>query len=130
MTLTQSAPDHSPDQWRSHVAEVLTRARNRSRMLERLGGPRARHLALFVGSGHAPNIEAGRAVMEMAPLMPEITFLLAGRHSRFLDHRRVPANVRLLGPVGDDQLADLLGAADVALNPMGTGGEVTEELQV
>jgi len=33
MTLTQSAPDHSPGHWRSHVAEVLTRARNRSRLL-------------------------------------------------------------------------------------------------
>ena len=98
------------------------RARNRNRMLERLGGPGARHLALFVGSGHAPNIEAGRSVLEMAPTLADVTFLLAGRHSRFLDHRRLPANVRLLGPIGDDQLADVLAAADVALNPMSTGG--------
>ena len=54
--------------------------------------------------------------------MPDVTFLLAGRHSRFLDQRRIPDNVRLLGPIGDDQLGDLLAAADVALNPMDTGG--------
>lgn len=98
------------------------RARLRARMLDRLGGAPARQLAVFVGSGHSPNIEAGRALMEMAPRVPEVLFLLAGRHSRFLDQRRVPANVRLLGPVGEDQLTDVLAAADVALNPMGTGG--------
>jgi glycosyltransferase involved in cell wall biosynthesis len=98
------------------------RARNRMRVIQRLGGDGTRHLALFVGSGHAPNIEAGRAILAMAPSVPDVTFLLAGRHSRFLDQRRIPDNVRLLGPIGDDQLGDLLAAADVALNPMGTGG--------
>jgi TIGR03440 family protein len=33
MTLTRSASDRSPGHWRSHVAEVLTRARNRSQLL-------------------------------------------------------------------------------------------------
>jgi gamma-glutamyl hercynylcysteine S-oxide synthase len=33
MTLTQSAADQSPGHWRTHVAEVLTRARKRSRLL-------------------------------------------------------------------------------------------------
>ena len=33
MTLTPSAPGRSAEQWRSHVASVLTRARNRSQLL-------------------------------------------------------------------------------------------------
>ncbi|MEO6143103.1 MAG: ergothioneine biosynthesis protein EgtB [Dermatophilaceae bacterium] len=33
MTNNQQLPDRSQDQWRSHVAEVLTRARDRSRLL-------------------------------------------------------------------------------------------------
>ena len=33
MTLTPTAPDRSPGQWRSLVADVLTRARNRSQLL-------------------------------------------------------------------------------------------------
>ena len=33
MTLARSALDYTPEQWRSHVAEVLTRARDRSKML-------------------------------------------------------------------------------------------------
>lgn len=131
---TALATDHSLDPDRIAVVpngvdtravaftDIDARVRNRTRMLKRLGGPGARHLALFVGSAHAPNIDAGRAVLEMAEGMTDVTFLLAGRHSRFLDHRHIGANVRLLGPIGDDQLADLLAAADVALNPMGTGG--------
>jgi iron(II)-dependent oxidoreductase len=33
MTMTAPAPERTPEQWRSHVAEVLTRARDRSRLL-------------------------------------------------------------------------------------------------
>lgn len=33
MTIASSAADRTPEHWRSHVAEVLTRARNRSRIL-------------------------------------------------------------------------------------------------
>jgi len=33
MTIARSAADRTPEQWRSHVAEVLTRSRNRSQSL-------------------------------------------------------------------------------------------------
>ncbi|HYO17107.1 MAG TPA: ergothioneine biosynthesis protein EgtB [Dermatophilaceae bacterium] len=33
MTMTKPAPDLAPEQWRSHIAEVLTRARDRSQLL-------------------------------------------------------------------------------------------------
>ncbi|MFM7064237.1 MAG: glycosyltransferase family 4 protein, partial [Actinomycetes bacterium] len=85
-------------------------------------GPGVRRVAVFVGSGHAPNIEAGRVLLRLAGDLPDTLFLLAGRHSLFLEPRRTASNVRLLGEVGASQLADLLAVSDVALNPMTTGG--------
>ncbi|MFM7061909.1 MAG: glycosyltransferase family 4 protein, partial [Actinomycetes bacterium] len=99
------------------------RRTRRAGLLSRYGaGPDVRHVAVFVGSGHAPNIEAGRVLLKVAADLPDTLFLLAGRHSLFLEPRRSAPNVRLLGEVGRSQLADLLGGADVALNPMTTGG--------
>jgi glycosyltransferase involved in cell wall biosynthesis len=83
----------------------------------------ARRLALFIGSAHGPNIEAGRSLVSAAAHLHDIEFLLVGRHSTQLG--RVPrraGNVHLLGEVTDAHLELLLGGADVALNPMTTGG--------
>ena len=80
-----------------------------------------RPAALFVGSGHGPNIDAGRAIIEVAREVPDIDFLLAGRHSSLLNVRHLPPNVRVLGPVSDDLLDLLLSACDLALNPMSAG---------
>lgn len=82
----------------------------------------APHVAVFVGSGHGPNSEAGRAIVALAPALPDITFVLAGRHSDALRGRRLPSNVRLLGSVSDSDLDLLLSGADLALNPITTGG--------
>jgi glycosyltransferase involved in cell wall biosynthesis len=54
--------------------------------------------------------------------MPQVDFLLAGRHSDELHRSNLPPNVHLLGTVSDDELELLLGAADMALNPIHTGG--------
>ena len=95
----------------------------RAELLEHYdAGPTVRRIAVFVGSGHAPNIEAGRVLLKIADDLPDTLLLLAGRHSLFLEQRRTAPNVRLLGEVGALQLADLLAGADVALNPMTTGG--------
>lgn len=80
-----------------------------------------RPVALFVGSGHGPNIEAGRAIIEAARDVPGVDFLLAGRHSSLLDVHHLPPNVRVLGLVSDDLLDLLLSACDLALNPMRAG---------
>ena len=80
-----------------------------------------RPAALFVGSGHGPNIDAGRVIIEVAREVPDIDFLLAGRHSSLLNVRHLPPNVRVLGPVSDDLLDLLLSACDLALNPMSAG---------
>jgi glycosyltransferase involved in cell wall biosynthesis len=92
------------------------------RVLAQLRAPAdTTHIALFVGSAHRPNIVAGRAIAQLAPQLPHVLFVLAGRHTDQLDHD-VATNVRLLGEVSRDRLEDLLAAADVALNPMVTGG--------
>lgn len=80
-----------------------------------------RPAALFVGSGHGPNIDAGRAIIEVAREVPDVDFLLAGRHSSLLNVRHLPPNVRVLGLVSDDLLDLLLAACDIALNPMSAG---------
>jgi len=110
---TSAVPFTPLDERRARRAELLTRYG---------AGAGVRHVAVFVGSGHAPNIEAGRVLLKIAGDLPDTLLLLAGRHSLFLEPRRSAPNVRLLGEVGRTQLADLLAGADVALNPMTTGG--------
>ena len=84
-----------------------------------LGGHRP--TALFVGSGHRPNIDAGRDIIEVAHRLPHVDFLLAGRHSTLLHVPHAPSNVHLLGVVPGDLLDLLLTGCDVALNPMHAG---------
>jgi glycosyltransferase involved in cell wall biosynthesis len=85
------------------------------------GIPTTAPTALFIGSGHRPNIEAGRAIIHFAHHLPEVQFLLAGRHSERLHRRGLPDNVSLLGVVDDDLLELLLTGSTVALNPMEGG---------
>jgi glycosyltransferase involved in cell wall biosynthesis len=97
------------------------RRRRRLALATDLGLDPGRPAALFIGSGHGPNIDAGRAIVNVAHHLPDVDFLLAGRHSGLLGITHLPANVRLLGVV-DDELHDLLLAAcDLALNPMNAG---------
>jgi glycosyltransferase involved in cell wall biosynthesis len=94
----------------------------RRRVLALLEAPSdVRHVALFVGSAHRPNILAGRSILHLAPRLGDVLFVLAGRHTDQLD-RDVPSNVRLVGQVSSERLEELLRAADVALNPMEAGG--------
>jgi glycosyltransferase involved in cell wall biosynthesis len=99
------------------------RLRRRAALLGHLGlHPSTRTLALFVGSGHGPNIDAGRTIIAAAMQLPKVEFLLVGRHSEELHHSKLPGNIHLLGRVPADELDRLLSACDVALNPIRTGG--------
>lgn len=86
-----------------------------------LGLERNRPVALFVGSGHLPNIEAGRHIVSLARQVPGVDFVLAGDHSTRLGLANLPPNVHAIGAVGDDLLELLLTSSTVALNPMGGG---------
>ncbi len=107
----------------SEIEFVSGGDRKRRRLaVDQTVGTRAGHpTALFVGSGHRPNIEAGRAIIAAAAGMPDIDFVLAGRHSASLRRRHIPSNVHLLGLVDDDTLDLLLAGCDLALNPMEAG---------
>ncbi len=99
------------------------RARRRATALGTLGlHPSTRVLALFVGSGHGPNIDAGRSIISSAVGLPHVEFVLVGRHSEELHRSKLPPNIHLLGRVPEEDLDLLLTAADVALNPIRTGG--------
>lgn len=76
------------------------------------------HLALFIGSWHVPNNEAGIQILDFAATLPDVLFVLAGSHCLALVAEPRPVNVVLLGIIDEATRARLLGAADVALNPM------------
>ncbi len=78
-------------------------------------------LATFVGSWHPPNNEAGRAIITLAPQVPEVAFLLLGGHCTTLEHLPLPPNVFLLGIVSDAVKQSILRTADLALAPLSSG---------
>ncbi len=76
--------------------------------------------AVFVGSGHPPNRQAAEFIAhEVAPQLPEVSFDIVGG---CLAEGRYGANVRRHGVVGDAARDRLLDAAQLALNPMQSGG--------
>ena len=86
-------------------------------------------VVLFVGSGYGPNTEAAAYIVEtLAPRLPHVLFVIAGSvkedYLRSADGAAaLPANVRLLGVVPEEELYTVLHASDIALNPveMGSG---------
>ena len=79
------------------------------------------HVVLFVGSGHAPNVEAATRVLEAAQSLPDVLFVLVGSHVAHLDGTPTGTNVIARGVVNADELSRLLSLATVAVNPMSTG---------
>ena len=101
---------------------LFTGAEERRALRRRLDYPEAK-LALFIGSGHKPNIAAAGHIFAMADAVPEVQFLLAGSVSTqtaVRDWKR-PANVHLLGILSDAVKNVLLRAANIGLNPMTSG---------
>jgi glycosyltransferase involved in cell wall biosynthesis len=80
------------------------------------------HLALFVGSYHPPNLEAAEFIVNLAILMPDVCFVLVGSQGLYFDTWKLPYNVVVTGLIGDHELHRLLASADVALNPITSGG--------
>jgi glycosyltransferase involved in cell wall biosynthesis len=84
-------------------------------------GARPEHLAVFFGSWHPPNLDAAELLIEVAPQVPEVLVLSVGNHGAAFADRVVPPNLVFPGVVGLRAKDRLLGAADLALNPMRTG---------
>lgn len=80
-------------------------------------------LAIFVGSWHAPNVEAALALIDIARECPQWTFWLVGKMSASAELQAVtpPDNVRILGPVDEAEMQAIFAAADVGVNPVVQG---------
>ncbi|MCX8050079.1 MAG: glycosyltransferase, partial [Methylohalobius sp.] len=78
-------------------------------------------LAVFVGSWHTPNVMALDVVLACAAALPKMLFAITGTVCEHPKLRRTPSNVALLGKLKEAELAVLLQAADVGLNPMTLG---------
>ncbi len=78
-------------------------------------------LALFMGSGHWPNIEAVKRVFEFAAALPHAAFAVIGSVCYAFDENMKPGNVLFIGEVDDVTRNLCLHACDVALNPMEHG---------
>jgi glycosyltransferase involved in cell wall biosynthesis len=98
-------------------ADAASRERLRRR-LRIAGSP----IALFLASGHRPNLEAAEHLFACAARMPGVTFALVGNVADAFLHRALPANVRLVGIVTEGARDVWLEAASVALNPVIYGG--------
>lgn len=99
----------------------------RGRWIERYraagGGPRdgVSGIALFIGSWHPPNLDAGELLLKIAPELPETLFVHLGSHCWHFEGRRMPPNVQMLGVVSLPVKLALLRVASLALNPMAGG---------
>jgi glycosyltransferase involved in cell wall biosynthesis len=89
------------------------RARNKGRL-----GAKGVPLALFMGSGHQPNIEAVQALFETARALSGVTFVVVGNVGYAFEASHVPGNVWMLGEVSATARQIVLEAVDLALNPM------------
>jgi hypothetical protein len=58
----------------------IERRRRRERLLRAMGAEPYRQIAMFVGSEHPPNVDAAEAIIDFAPELPNVLFLLVGGH--------------------------------------------------
>ena len=81
--------------------------------------PTSKLKCVFMGSGHPPNVEAARFLVDsVAPHCPEVEFTIVGSCLKEGGHGK---NVLSLGRVDDARKNDILSSVDVALNPMAFG---------
>jgi glycosyltransferase involved in cell wall biosynthesis len=78
-------------------------------------------LALFVGSNHPPNLDACRAIFEIAKNTPDVKYLLMGTQCYDFSEPDLPNNVGLLGMVDHFAKRRIYEIVDVALNPIESG---------
>ena len=82
-----------------------------------------RMLGVFVGSSHAPNVEAARFLIQVvAPAISTLDIALIGSVCAGVALSALPPNVHLLGVLTELEKNALLARADLALNPLEAGG--------
>lgn len=83
-----------------------------------------RPIVTFIGSSHAPNLSAAELLIAAARRRPDWLLILAGSHSSAFaeQNRALPPNVTLVPVFDEGLLWPLIAGADVAANPMLSGG--------
>jgi glycosyltransferase involved in cell wall biosynthesis len=76
---------------------------------------------IFMGSWHGPNLDAVERIFEFADAMPSVVFLIVGSAGLKFQNEKLLPNIRILGVVDEAEKRALLGAADLAINPMTSG---------
>ena len=80
-----------------------------------------RHVLIFIGSAHPPNVEAAKYIIEsLSPKMPDLIFALVGSICEALSPR-CASNVIQFGRLDDATKDVVVELAAVALNPMLSG---------
>lgn len=92
------------------------------RKVRRRVGLEGKAVALFLASGHRPNLEAAEKIIALAKRMPEVGFALVGNAADAFSPAKVPRNVWLVGVVEEGARNVWMHVAGVALNPMLYGG--------
>jgi glycosyltransferase involved in cell wall biosynthesis len=88
---------------------------------KRVKSSHARPKLLFMGSHHAPNVEAALFLIELADSLPKCDIILAGSVCQRLGDRRMPSNVIRFGQFDAAAKRQLLLDADLFLNPVTAG---------
>lgn len=78
-------------------------------------------IAIFIGGGHKPNMEACDMILQIAPFCKDTKFIFAGNVCNELSKMKRPENTALLGLITEETRRFLFSVADVALNPMYSG---------
>jgi glycosyltransferase involved in cell wall biosynthesis len=79
-------------------------------------------LVVFLGSGHYPNVEATRLIIqEIAPKMPDVYFLICGSVCWSVQNELHSDNIGLAYMIDEDEKIELFRVADIAINPMKSG---------
>ena len=85
------------------------------------GIPEDAFVGFFIGSNYAPNVEAALFIIEhLATELPEIIFVIGGGVCSGLP-AKLPANVRAIGYIEEQDKLRWLHASDFAINPMFSG---------
>jgi len=87
---------------------------------EALGVDAGAFVAIFIGSPYGPNVQAAKLIdKELAPLLPDVTFVIAGGVGAGMHPSH--GNVRVTGQLDDAAKYRWFHASDIAINPMTSG---------
>jgi len=88
---------------------------------KKIFGLEGKTIAIFIGSGHKPNVEAAKFIVhDLAPKLDNLHFLIVGEVCNHINEP-IPKNVKLLGIVDNETKNLALKASDIALNPVMKG---------